>query len=159
MFSTFYLYNLVCKKWVRSRNRKFSKSQEGILIIITLHENVQFAIRCQDGIVTNVMQIFVTFIFMMKITRKYAALDWIFSMFFPKCWSIRINWNQSIMNNQIFIPKFKCGGWDLNPRIPKEQGSRNVNVIHSKHRTRFLRDLRRWPSLATPASNCLPIES
>lgn len=159
MFSTFYLYNLVCKKWARSRNKKFSKSQEGILIIITLHENVQFAIHCQDGIVTNVMEIFVTFIFMMKITRKYAALDWIFSMFFPKCWSIRINWNQSIMNNQIFISKFVCGGWDLNPRIPKEQGSRNVNVIHSKHRTRFLRDLRRWPSLATPASNCLPIES
>ncbi|MDW0127448.1 MAG: hypothetical protein QOK59_05375 [Nitrososphaeraceae archaeon] len=45
------------------------------MIIITLHENVQFAIRCQDGIVTNVMEIFVTFIFMMKITRKYAALD------------------------------------------------------------------------------------
>ena len=36
-----------------------------------------------------------------------------------------------------------CGGWDLNPRIPKEQGSRNLNVIHSKHRTRFGRDLRR----------------
>ncbi|HEX5573812.1 MAG TPA: hypothetical protein VFX26_04715 [Nitrososphaeraceae archaeon] len=45
------------------------------MIIITLHENVQFAIRCQDGIVTNVMQIFVISIFMMKITRKYAALD------------------------------------------------------------------------------------
>jgi hypothetical protein len=63
-------------------------------------------------------------------------------MFFQNL-SIMISRNQSIMNNQIFIPKFVCGGWDLNPRIPKEQGSRNVNVIHSKHRTRFLRDLRR----------------
>jgi hypothetical protein len=41
----------------------------------------------------------------------------------------------------------RCGGWDLNPRIPKEQGCRN-QPAHSKLRTPFFflkrkRDLRR----------------
>ena len=66
-----------------------------------------------------------------------------FRCFFQSVDRLGLIENQSIMNNQIFISKFVCGGWDLNPRIPKEQGYRNVNVIHSKHRTRFLRDLRR----------------
>jgi len=43
------------------------------LIIIILHENAQYAIRYQAGIVIHVMQIFVKFIFTMKDTRNYVA--------------------------------------------------------------------------------------
>ena len=48
-----------------------------------------------------------------------------------------------------------CGRWDLNPRIPKEQGFRNRYFLaHSKLRTpNPVRDLRRWPGLATPADS------
>jgi len=52
-----------------------SKNQEGILIIITLHENVQFATLYQDGTVIHVTEIFVTFIFMMKNTKNCAVYD------------------------------------------------------------------------------------
>lgn len=48
-----------------------------------------------------------------------------FRCFFQSVDRLGLIENQSIMNNQIFISKFVCGGWDLNPRIPKEQGSRN----------------------------------
>ena len=52
---------------------KYSKNQERILIIIILHENAQYAIHYQGGIVIHVMQIFVKFIFTMKDTRNYVA--------------------------------------------------------------------------------------
>jgi len=75
MFFLVALHNLVCKKWVRNRDRKFSKNQEGTLIIITLRENVQFATLYRDGTVIHVTVIFVTFIFMMKNTKNCAVFD------------------------------------------------------------------------------------
>jgi hypothetical protein len=52
------------------------------LIIIIPRGNAPFAIRCQAGIVTNVTKISVMSIFMMKITRNYAASDRITSILF-----------------------------------------------------------------------------
>jgi hypothetical protein len=51
----------------------------------------------------------------------------------------------------------RCGGWDLNPRIPKEQGFRNrfISWLILSFAPCVNRDLRRWPGLATPAdSSC-----
>jgi hypothetical protein len=45
------------------------------LIIIILHENVLFAIHCQDGTAIHVTRIFVIFIFMMKNTKNYAVFS------------------------------------------------------------------------------------
>ena len=153
MFCTFNLFNLVCKKWVRSRDRKFSKSQEGILIIIIPHENARYAILCQAGIVTNATQISAIFIFMMKTTKNYAVFNWIISIHFK--------WREIIQTTVVrdwtfmtFIKMCAGGGiWTHESLRNRDLGI--LNVIHSKLRTRLSRDLRRWPSLATPASNCL----
>ena len=49
----------------------------------------------------------------------------------------------------------RCGGWDLNPRIPKEQGFRNrfISWLILSFALYVSRDLRRWPGLATPADS------
>lgn len=53
-----------------------------------------------------------------------------------------------------FIKMYAGGGiWTHESLRNRDLGI--LNVIHSKLRTRLSRDLRRWPSLATPASNCL----
>ncbi len=55
-------------------------------------------------------------------------------------------------------PLIKCGEWDLNPRIPEEQGYRSF-LAHSKLRTILLIDLRLWPGLAIPARHVLWLDN
>ena len=67
----------------------------------------------------------------------------------------------------VTIKDRKCGGWDLNPRIPEEQGYRSrfsifpawlilsialfLTLPSTLLKRENHRDLRRWPGLATPA--------